>query len=54
MKSFLGEYGLVMGEWVVTGCVVIPLFLGSLSRLDDTREVNKRCMVSGWVQVGGC
>ena len=29
---WVGGYGL-LGEWVVTGCVVLPLFLGSLSLL---------------------
>ena len=32
-------YGLLVGgEWVVAGCVVLPLCLGSLSLLRDARE----------------
>ena len=27
---WVGVYGLLVGEWVVNGCVVLPLFLGSL------------------------
>ena len=34
----VGVYGLLVGEWVVAGCVALPLFLGSLSRLSDARQ----------------
>ena len=35
-ESWLGDgYGLLVGKWIVTGCVVLPLFLGSLSLLSD-------------------
>ena len=35
---WVGGYGLLVGEWVVAGCVVLPLFLGSLSLLSDARQ----------------
>ena len=34
----VGEYGLLVGEWVVTECVVVTLFLGSLSLLSVVRQ----------------
>ena len=38
MWVWVGGYGLLVGEWVVTGCVVSPLFFGSLSLLSDARR----------------
>ena len=34
----MGRYGLLVGEWVVMVCVVLPLFVGSLSLLRDARQ----------------
>ena len=31
----MGEWARVVGDWVVIGCVVLPLFLGSLSLVGD-------------------
>ena len=33
--------------WVVTGCVGLPLFLGSLSRLSDARQRTKLAWWAG-------
>ena len=57
LESWLGGYGLLVGEWVVTGCVVSPLFLGSLSLLRD--GVSEQTLHGGrvdtgrWVLIGG-
>ena len=46
-----------MGEWVVTGCVVLPLFLESLSLLSDARLRTNlawwRVGTGRWVLIGG-
>ena len=34
-RGWVGVYGLLVGEWVVPGCVVLPSFVGSLSLLSD-------------------
>ena len=34
----MSGYGWLVGKWVVTGCVVSPLFLGPLSQLSDARQ----------------
>ena len=44
---------LLVGEWVVFGCVVLPLFLGSLSLLGDARQrTNLAWWAGGYRSVG--
>ena len=43
----VGGYGLLVGEWVVTGCVVLS-FSGSLSLLNDI------AWLAGEYNFGGC
>ena len=46
-------HGLLVGEWVVTGCVFLPLFLGSLSLLSDARQrTNLEWWAAGYRSVG--
>ena len=49
----MGGYGLLVGEWIVTGCVVIPLSFGSLSLLRDARQrTNFAWWAGGYRSVG--
>ena len=49
-------HGLLVGEWVVTGCVVLPLYLGSLSLLSHARQQTLhggRVGTGRWVLIDG-
>ena len=50
---WMGGYGLLVGEWVVSGCVLLPLFLGSLSLLSDARQRTNLEWWVGWYRSVG-
>ena len=51
---WVGGYGLLVGEWVVTGCVALPfIILRIVVTAKRCASANEPCMVGGWVQVGG-
>ena len=44
----------MVGEWVVTRCVVLPFILRIAVTVKRCASANKPCMVGGWVPVGEC